>query len=145
MGIVANLDQSKATFASPAPGDIGVTDDSSAFGFDMYSFDIQFGIKFDPDPNIGLGGSPPSEQSWQIGIIQNVLQERLFFEYQELTANPSTKTFTRVFQFENDIVEHAKSSPFYDDQKTQLGGSAVRRPSGDIIYSSKGYRDRSAK
>src|SRR6516164_5616864 len=108
MGIVVEFDRSKATFEGPAPGDIGITDNRRGFGYDMYSFDIQFGIKFDPDSNIGLGGNPPSEQSWRIGIIQNVLQERLFFEYEELTANPSKKTFEKVFQLaETDVVANA--------------------------------------
>ncbi len=81
MGIVVDLQRSEINFKDPVimPDPMDVIHNQLVL--EMHSFEAKFGIAFDPDPKVGVGGAPPDEGTWRIGIIQNVVYEKLHYEY----------------------------------------------------------------
>jgi len=79
MSIVPVLDRSKITFDLPQPQ----TNPSreGMLSINMLKFDYKFGIKFDPDTHKGFGAPGLSPERCRIWIVQNLVFERLFFQY----------------------------------------------------------------
>ncbi len=143
MGIVVELDRSKVTFKDPI-ADFGFNR-ASVFVYSMHSFQIEFGIRFDPNPNAGLGRDPQVDEDWQIGIVQNVLFERLSFVYQD-SAGVRPQVLQRDFMIPVvDVLPRSTVYPFYGGQDVRPGVALVTRPVSNITYTSKGYRETSAK
>jgi hypothetical protein len=141
MGILAQIDQAKISFNDPPPGLIGF-DNRKVFGYEMQSFEIQFGVRFDSDPAVGVGGSPAAQESWRIGIVQNVLYARYRFVYEHPKGD--TVFFREEVHPAVDMVEGAHEYPFYADPKNKPG-ALITRPVSHIAYSSKGYTEESSK
>jgi hypothetical protein len=143
MGIVAS--DMKIKFKEPEDWVIGF-DQQSNFQYHMHSFEIEYAVKFDSDPQNGLGGSPNIEQSWRLGIVQNVLFERLLFVYEDQEHKRPRQVFERQFRLpEVDTVPGSTNFPFYGDQKLDPGKTLITRPGTEIKYSSKGYREATSK
>ncbi|MGH6811174.1 MAG: hypothetical protein ACREDM_02130 [Methylocella sp.] len=116
----------------------------NSFVLVMHAFTINFGFSFDPNPKNGVGGSPVSEELWRIGIVQNVVYENLYFEYD---GGRLFKT-----EFNNAAVDSvaAINFPFYHDPvivpacklDPRLGCKtfvSLMVPVADIWYTSQGY------
>jgi hypothetical protein len=138
MGILADLDLAKISFHDPQSLQIGFglsRSNQQVFSYQMHSFEIQFGIRFDPDPAVGVGGAPVAQEDWQIGTIQNVLYARYKFDYEGASA-----PFFREFMLPTvDITPGSKELPFYSDGISQQG-TRINRPVRNIIYTSTGYK-----
>ncbi len=91
-----------------------------------------------------MGGSPPQRESWSIGIVQNVVFERLNFEYSD--GRRFTKEFpdpildsvaTQNPPFIHDpvFIEACKLDPILSCKK-QI---RVQEPVINVFYTSKGY------
>jgi hypothetical protein len=141
MGIVADLNQAKISFDDPLPNNIGFDIDKK-FGYEMQSFKIEFGTRFDPEPAVGVGGSPAAPENWKIRIVQNVLSIRHRFVYAHPREN--REFFREEMHPSVDMVDGSHAYPFYADTKNQPG-AMITRPVSDIIYTSKGYRESSSK
>ena len=145
MGIVVEIDRCKATFSDPGTLDIGFNL-AQVFGYPMHSFEIQYGVRFDPDPDAGIGRDPKTEENWRLGIIQNVLLERLLFVYEDAEKKRPSQNLEKAFMLpEVDIVPKSTAYPFYGDQNVQPGKSLITRPVAEITYSSRGYRETGSK
>jgi hypothetical protein len=97
-------------------------------------FNINFGVSFSPNPKTGFGGSPISNEDWKIGIVQNVLFEKLRLEYDDGT----------VFETESDEALLDSRAVFnlpyvYDPPTNPSPAARGRRPVESIVYTSKGY------
>ena len=135
MGIVASA--MKINFDEPADWRIGF-DQNSNFTYKMHSFEIEYGVKFDRDPENGLGGSPTIEANWRLGIIQNVLFQRFLFVYEDQAHKRPRQVFERQFPLTDiDTIPGSTNFPFYGDQKVEPG-KPITRPGTEIIYSSSG-------
>lgn len=142
MGIVVDLDRSNIVFKEPNALDQRTTIGQNTVDYQLYSFAIQFGIKFDPDPKIGLGGAPTDPELYRIGIVQNVLHERLFFQYEKQDER-SKRTVKRVFEKTSDhpavdIVENTFDRPFYSTPSFD-SNKRKTRPVSTIWYTPQGY------
>jgi hypothetical protein len=139
MGIVADLGRSSITFKDPKWLDRATTISriNNDLAYDMQAFTIEFGILFDPDPQKGVGASPKDAQSWRIGLVQNVLYERLYFEYDDKSTFQMELTTPSV-----DIVPATNEFPFYATPKPGAPGT---RPVADITYTAQGYGETSAR
>jgi hypothetical protein len=142
MGIVASA--MKINFKEPEDWHIGF-DQNSNFTYKMHSFEIEYGVKFDKDPENGLGGSPTTEESWRLGIIQNVLFQRFLFVYEDQAHKRPRQVFERQFPLPDiDTIPGSTNFPFYGDQKVEPG-KPITRPGTEITYSSNGYREATSK
>lgn len=101
--------------------------------YEMHSFTITFGISFNPDPKKGYGGNPREPDLFRIGIIQNVLYERLYFEYDN--HRKFVKEFTAPAV---DSVSGTFGLPFYADPVLS-GQRGKERPYTDIWCTPQGY------
>jgi hypothetical protein len=133
MGIVVDLAKSDAKFDDP----LAIVDADLVMGqplnYDMQSWVASFGIRFDPDPNQGTGGAPQDSELWDIGIVQNLLYERLLFEYARLPVLETEFTTATVDRLENDFDSPFYSAPVFDSTRFQT------RAVAHIWYSSQGY------
>jgi hypothetical protein len=132
MGIVVDLAKSDAHFE--APKILG----PSAFGFRKFAFDMpswltSFAIKFDPDPNKGIGGAPQDSELWEIGIVQNLLFERHSYEYAGIPVLRKEFTTPTV-----DMVDNSFDRPFYSSPEFDTNRRTTRAVA-HIWYSSQGY------
>jgi hypothetical protein len=141
MGVLAEIGQAKIKFNDPPPGLVGF-DTSKVFSYEMQSFEIEFGTKFDSDPAVGIGGSPAAQEDWRIGIVQNVLYSRYRFVYEHPKGN--TTFFREEVHPSVDMVDGSHEYPFYADPKNKPG-AMVTRPVSHIVYTSKGYTEQSSK
>ncbi|MBZ5685126.1 MAG: hypothetical protein LAP86_08825 [Acidobacteriia bacterium] len=132
MGIVVDLANSDAHFEAPTiltSSDLGF----NQFVYDMPSWAVSFAIKFDPDPNKGIGGAPQDSELWEIGIVQNLLFERILFEYSGVPVFSTEFTAPTV-----DILDNSFDRPFYSSP--ELGPNRRKtRAVTHIWYSSQGY------
>jgi hypothetical protein len=139
MGIVADIHRSMVKFGDPLIPRDALNSINRQVAFDMHSFTITFGIYFNPEPKIGIGGLPQNEQLWTVGIVQNVLFQYLYIEYE------SRKVFTKTWKDPVlDYVDGSRSKPFYGDPPL-VPTNLTRRPVAEIIYTSKGYRESAAR
>jgi hypothetical protein len=145
MGIVVQLSETKVKFNEPEERNIGF-DLSSNFTYQMHSFEIEYGVKFDKDPNNGLGGNPNIEQSWRLGIVQNVLFQKFLLVYEDQKHRRPLQVFEKQFPLpEVDTVPGSTNFPFYGDQRVEPGKALITRPGTEITYSSNGYRETTSK
>jgi hypothetical protein len=132
MGITVDLTKSFARFEAPlilTRNDFGFNN----FGYNMPSWEISFAINFNPDPNKGIGGAPQDAELWEIGIVQNLLFERMLYEYTDTPAFRAEFKRSRV-----DIVDNSFDRPFYSSPDVGSGRRKIR-PVAHIWYSSQGY------
>ena len=133
MGIVVDLAKSDAKFDDP----LAIVGADLVMGFplnyDMPSWVASFGIGFDPDPNQGIGGTPQDSKLWDIGIVQNLLYERLLFEYAGMPVLQKEFTTVTVDRLENNLDSPFYSSPVFDSTRRKT------RAVAHIWYSSQGY------
>lgn len=96
-------------------------------------FKIKFGISFVANPHRGFGGSPSGVEDWKVGIVQNVLFEKVRLEYDD----------ARVFETEfNDAVLDSRAQfnlPFVYDPPPNPSPAGGWRPVASIVYTSRGY------
>jgi hypothetical protein len=133
MGIVVDLAKSDAKFDDPlviASADLTF---GNPLNYDMASWVASFGIGFDPDPNQGLGGAPQDSELWDIGIVQNLLYERLLFEYSGLPVLQKEFTTATVDRLENNLDSPFYSTPVFDSTRRKS------RAVAHIWYTSQGY------
>ena len=131
MGIVVDLQRSEINFKDPVimPDPMDVIHNQLVL--EMHSFEAKFGIAFDPDPKVGVGGAPPDEETWRIGIIQNVVYEKSHYEYE------GRKPFDVEFKDAVvDVDDKGTHFPFVGDPDFK---PPVERPVWDICYTSQGY------
>jgi hypothetical protein len=134
----------KINFKEPDDWRIGF-DQNSNFTYQMHSFEIEYGVKFDRNPENGLGGSPTIEESWRLGIVQNVLFQRFLFVYEDQGHRRPRQVFERQFPLPDiDTIPGSTNFPFYGDRKVQPGKS-TSLPGTEITYSSIGYREAASK
>jgi hypothetical protein len=143
MGLVVDLPGSSFSFNNPKQDDVfGAV--LNMFVCVMHEFEIVFGLGFDPDPRKGVGGSPAQPESWDIGIVQNVIFERMNFVYDNGT------TFTA--DFPNPVLDSVATlnPPFYDDPVIVPACKldpmlpctkyvSVSEPVLNVFYTSRGY------
>jgi len=133
MGIVVDLQRSGIVFADPLILAQRTAYQFNTVDFEMHSFEITFGISFDPDPAKGIGGAPKAPESWTIGIVQNLLAERADVEF-----DGRERISVQFNDPADDVVPKATSKPFYGDP--DLGpGKRQTRPYSNIFYTSQGY------
>lgn len=117
-----------------AAGGNPVTLSGNSFTHASTGWKITFSIRFDPRSTAGFGGSPSANQDWTIGIVQNVLFERISLEY----FNGSL--FERDF---NDAVLDSNANifnrPFVYDWPPPSKPPGGNRPYASITYTSAGY------
>ena len=133
MGIVVDINRSEVKFKDPLLLYDPMNVITNQILFDPHSFTIKFGISFDPDPTKGFGGAPPEAELWRIGLVQNVLFERLNFEYEN-------KQIFKI-EFEKpapDFIPGSFSKPFYADP-VLVPTRQNERPVSDIWLTSQGY------
>jgi len=143
MGLNVDLSQSTIDFTNP-PTKVPIGGVTNEFVCFMHQFEIQFFLTFDKNPKVGFGGAPAEAELWRLGIIQNVLFERLSFTYD------NGKTFEENFNLS--ILDGGAEtySPFYHDpvltpackyDPTLSCHTMIREmtPVTDIWYSSSGY------
>jgi hypothetical protein len=137
MGILADLSRSKIKFDDPGTPYEALNAIARQVAFDMHNFAITFAIGFDPDPKQGIGGAPAEAELWRVGIIQNVLFEHLYYEYEG----------GKIFQTDwkdaaVDIVTRDDkiylNKPFYNNPDFSPG-RAPQRPAADIWYTAQGF------
>ena len=145
MGLVWDPQNSSISFSNPTQGAVfGAI--SNFFVCVMYQFGVDFAFRFDPNPRRGVGGSPATRESWEIGIVQNVVYEKIDFEYSDGTA------FTNVFTSAALDSVAQIHQPFYHDPvrmpACQLAPNLpcsryipVMVPVVDLWYTSQGYGD----
>ena len=144
MGIIVEIDRSRARFTSPGTGPIGFDLDKN-FRYEMHSWEIEFGVRFEADPSVGIGGAPNGEESWRLGIVQIVLYGRMLFVYEDADARKPPQRLEREVKLpEIDVLPGSTEYPFYADQRV-TPNALVTRPVAHIEYSSKGYREKGAK
>ena len=131
MGIVVDLQRSGINFKDPVilPDPMDVIHNQLVL--EMHAFEAKFGIAFDPDPKIGVGGAPADEDLWRVGIIQNVVYEKLHYEY--VGKSPFDVEFKDAVV---DSCDKGTYFPFVCDPDFQ---PPVERPVADIWYTSQGY------
>jgi len=133
MGIVVDLQRSSIVFTDPLLLLQQTAYSLDTLNFEFHSFEITFGISFDPDPGKGIGGAPAQGETWKIGIVQNLLWERCIWEYDnneriEIVAPDPVL----------DSLDGTKLKPFYGDP--YLGSSRRQsRPYSILLYTAKGY------
>jgi len=134
MGLVVDMTRSGIDFSDPLLlTDYNMDGIHNVFDYELFSFGIKFGIAFDPDPKKGIGGSPNDAELWRVGIVQNILYERLTFEYE------NTPVFEAEFKSPAvDVVPGTFDSPFYAGP---VFGKNTRntRPVSNMWYTSQGY------
>src|SRR6266446_6115054 len=135
MGIVVDLKRSSITFGNPL-----LLAQVSTFGrddlvFPMHSFEVTFGISFDPDPRKGIGGAPAEPELWKIGIVQNQVWARSVWEY-----DGDEKYVIQFYDPAVDVLEEAHlSKPFYGDPDLDSSNRRPQRPYSVLWYTSQGY------
>ena len=133
MGVVAKTSESHITFEWPEPPDPNKTIvravDEIEVLYDPLAFEIQFGFGF--DRNEGLGGAPQHPELWKIGIVQNVVYEKLLFRYYGLPDFIWQRIDPAV-----DALDSSKDKPFYGNS------GSVTKPVREIWYSANGFSDR---
>jgi hypothetical protein len=143
MGLSVDLSQSSIDFTNP-PTKVPIGGVTNEFVCFMHMFEVQFFLSFDKNPKVGFGGAPAEPELWRLGIIQNVLFEKLSFTYD------NGKKFEE--NFTHPIVDSAGGiyTPFYHDPvltpackyDPKLSCHTLIRemtPVADIWYSSSGY------
>jgi hypothetical protein len=80
MGFKVDISQSTIAFTNP-PTKVPIGSVINEVVCFMHMFEIQFALAFDSDPKVGFGGAPTDPELWRLGIVQNVLSERLSFTY----------------------------------------------------------------
>jgi hypothetical protein len=112
----------------------------------MHSFYIKFAFGFDADPRRGVGGQPSDSESWRIGIVQNVVYEKVKFKYSD----------GALFEKEwpDQVLDSSASLNlgFYNDPVTVPACQVDPRmkcsqwlpiftPVHDIVYGKAGYKE----
>jgi len=137
MGMLVNLLTSNFRFDVNSDNDGTFYVDTSNFVVSPIGFQIRFGLSFDANPLHGVGGRPTAPQDWTVGIVQNVVFEKLRLEYDD----------GNVFQTEFSgpaLDSRARYNlPFVYDPPPHPASPAANqkgwRPLADIKYSSAGY------
>jgi hypothetical protein len=141
--VLADLPNSSFRFSDPKQGSVfGAL--INGFLCVMHAFRIEFALTFDPSPTRGVGGSPMKRELWQIGIVQNVVFDKINFEYDGGIKFQET--------FRNSVLDSWATihSPFYGDpvlvETCQLDPHLpckqfirLMTPVIDVWYTSKGY------
>jgi len=109
MGILADLPNSTVDFQNPKNG-VPMGPITNMFICTMHAFEITFGVKFDPDPKSGVGGSPANMESWSVGVVQNVIHEMINFEYDD--GSQFKEEFNSAAL---DSIDRTINLPFYGD------------------------------
>ncbi len=137
MGITVDLSGSNILFNDPLLLDQSTTLNtiSGNMGYDLFSFEPTFEIKFDSDPRVGIGGAPAQPERWKIGIVQNILYESLLFEYENSGVIQTEFKAPAI-----DCVRGTKNIPFYADPQLNQN-TKITRPMANIIYTAQGYRE----
>ncbi|MGH7783986.1 MAG: hypothetical protein ACREO5_09145, partial [Candidatus Binatia bacterium] len=133
MGIIVDLPRSGIDFKDPVilPDPMNVVHNQLVL--EMHSFETAFGIVFDPNPKKGVGEAPADDELWRIGIIQNVIYEKLHYEY--VGQKPFDVEFKDAVV---DIDDNGKFFPFVGNPDFT---PPVTRPVADIWYNSRGYAE----
>jgi hypothetical protein len=103
MGILVDLQRSFLTFRNPGQ-QVVVDPLNNIFYCVMHSFSIEFTFQFDPQSRVPLLPPASTRQAWQVGIVQNVLFERIHFEYADGSvfsrdfAQPALDSVSRAYQ-----------------------------------------------
>jgi len=133
MGIIVDLQNSEINFKDPVvlPDPMDVVHNQLAL--EMHSFETKFRIAYDPDPKIGFGGAPADDELWRIGIIQNVVYEKLHYQYVD------QKPFD--VEFKDAVVDSDDNGKFFPFVGNPDPTPPVTIPVADICYNSGGYAD----
>ena len=134
MGVVVDIAKSKIEFEDPQLLDQRTGLVGKSVSYEFFTFKIQFGITFDPDPAKGLGGAPKEAEIWKIGIVQNLLFERYLFAFED------GSTFRKEFTSPTlDFKGTSFDRPFYGSPDLGASGRFNTRPVANIWYTSQGY------
>jgi hypothetical protein len=133
MGIVADIAQSSAKFSDPGLQNNALNAINRQVAFDMHNFTIEFGVAFDADPKVGIGGAPSSPQAWRIGIVQNLLFEHLYYKFENGQVFEKDWRDAAI-----DYKEGTVATPFFGDAQRETG--KLRQITvADVWLTSRGY------
>ena len=144
MGMIIDIQYSNIQFSNPRRGTVLLPLRNIVHSV-MHNFTVYFVFRFDPRRGVP---PPSSRQLWRIGIVQNVIFEKISFEYQ------GGAVFNVIFN--NSVLDSSASPsnrPFYHDPvrtppqpiTNPNTGRTIRRsinvmiPFLDVWYGSQGF------
>lgn len=145
MGIVADLPNTTLEFKNPKSS-VPMLPISNLFMCTQHSVYMNFAISFDPNPRRGISPTAPKGESWEIGIVQNVLYDMYNFEYDDgskfkveftLAALDTSAKIHLPFYSDPVVVPACEIDPILKCNKY----IPVMMPSSDIFITSKGFSE----